>query len=283
MLDMVFPSVSSILSITALGAAFGVILSYAKIKLHVERDPRLGYIAEALPGANCGACGFPGCSGYAMKILEGSAPINLCMVGGADAVEKISRIMDIKAEALRPKIARVHCQGGRDVANNRFEYNGPRSCAAAQQIREGFKTCAYGCLGLEDCMIACPFGAIHMSDTGLPVISRELCTGCGNCVTACPRDIISLVDSGFDVHVICRNTEKAPVMKKGCSVGCIACNRCVKACKEVFAENPEVETAITMSNFLADIDYTLCINCGKCAEVCPQKVIEFTKVPVVAG
>ncbi len=283
MIDAVFPSVASIVSITVLGAVFGILLSYAKIKLHVERDERLGYIIEALPGANCGACGFPGCSGYAMKILEGSIPLNLCMVGGSETVEKISRIMGIESGVIRSKKARVHCQGGSDVTKFRFTYDGPLSCYAAKQIRDGFKVCRYGCLGLGDCEKSCPFDAIHMNDRGLPVIDRDTCTGCGNCVAACPRNIISLVNSEFDVHVICRNTEKAPMMKKGCTVGCIACNRCVKACKEVFADNPDIETAITVVNFLADIDYTKCINCGKCAEVCPQKVIEFKKKPVMAG
>ncbi len=283
MLELLVPSLASVVSITVLGAVFGVILSIAKIKLHVERDERYGYILGVLPGANCGGCGYPGCSGYAMKILEGHAPINLCMVGGPDAVEKISLIMGIEAEAQRPLKARVRCQGGTDVTGNRFSFKGPKSCLAAQQVMEGFKTCRWGCLSLGDCARSCPFDALHMNDNGLPVVDWDKCTGCGSCVAACPRSIIVLTDKEFDIHMLCLNQEKAPVMKQGCSVGCIACNRCVKACKEVFADNPDIETAIEVVDFCAVIDYEKCINCGKCAEVCPQKVIEFRKVPVAAG
>jgi len=283
MLELIIPSPASVISITVMGVAFGLVLSLAKMKLKVEHDPRLEPLVEALPGANCGACGQPGCRGYAVKILEEGLPINLCVVGGAESLEKISKIMGIEAEAQKPRIARVHCHGDCEVTRLKFLYAGPRSCAAAQQIRDGFKVCHFGCLGLGDCERSCPFDAIHINDKGLPVVDRDKCTGCGNCVAACPRGIISLEEERFDVHVMCRNTEKAPVMKKGCSVGCIACARCVKACREVFAENPEIETAINVVDFNAVIDYNLCINCGKCAEVCPQKVIEFRKVPAVTG
>ncbi len=275
MFDQIFPSVSSIASITAIGAVFGLILSIAKIKLHVEKDPRFDKVLEVLPNANCGACGQPGCAGYATKIVQGEVAINLCPAGGVDVVRKIAEIMGIEAESVHPVKARIHCQGGSDVTKTRFLYDGPVTCMAAQQVMGGSKVCQYGCLGMGDCAAVCPFDAIHMNENNLPVVDWDKCTGCGKCVSACPRSIISLVGETFDVHVICRNKEKAPAMKKGCSVGCIACNRCVKACKEVFQENPEIETAIEVVNFLAVIDYTKCINCGKCAEVCPQKVIEF--------
>jgi Na+-translocating ferredoxin:NAD+ oxidoreductase subunit B len=283
MLENLFPSVSSVVSISVIGIAFGLVLSVAKIKLKVEKDERFEPVVNALPGANCGACGFPGCSGYATKIIEGTAPINMCLVGGSESVEKISQIMGIEAEAAKPRKARVHCHGKSEVTKARFVYDGPRTCHAANQIREGFKVCRFGCLGLGDCGRSCPFGAIEMSSAGLAVVNREKCTGCGSCVPACPRAVISMVEDSFDVYVGCKNLEKAPVMKQGCSVGCTACNRCVKACKEVFAGRPEIETAITVVNFCAVIDYTKCINCGKCAEVCPQKVIDFVKVATPVG
>ena len=165
----------------------------------------------------------------------------------------------------------------------RFAYDGPLSCTAAQQIMGGYKVCQYGCLGLGDCERSCLFDAIHLNARGIPEVNWEKCTGCGACVDACPRKIISLENEAIGVHVRCGNLEKAPVMKKGCSVGCIACNRCVKACKEVFADNPEIETAIEVVNFCAVINYETCINCGKCAEVCPNNVIEFQRAPVIAG
>ena len=281
MLDSIFPSLSTIASITGIGAVFGLMLSVAKLKLRVERDPRFDKILELLPNANCGACGQPGCAGYAAKIIEGEVEITLCPAAGAEAVQGIADLMGIEATAQKPQTARIHCHGSLEVINTSFIYNGPRSCTAAQQIMEGFKVCKFGCLGLGDCVKSCPFDAIHIDGRGLPLVDMEKCTGCGNCVEACPREIISLLDKDYDVYVLCKNREKAPIMKRGCSVGCIACKRCVKACKEIFEEMeiPEAETAIDVEGFLAIIDYDKCIDCGKCAEVCPQNVIAFKDIP----
>jgi electron transport complex protein RnfB len=282
MFNILFPSVSSITVITLLSLVCGILLSLAKVLLKVEKDPRIEKIVESLPGANCGACGFPGCVGYATHIIEKGAPINLCPVGGPDSAQKISQIMGIEAEIVAKRIARVHCQGGINETKIRFMYDGPHSCTAAQLVMGGFKVCEYGCLGLGDCVRACLFDAIHLDKRGLPLVDAEKCTGCGNCVEACPRNIISLLGENIDVYMMCRNKQKAPVMKLGCNVGCTACRRCEKVCREeVFKDNPNVDTAIKVVDFLAVIDYELCINCGRCAEVCPQNVIDFKKVMVI--
>ncbi len=282
-MENLIPSTAAIVGLTALGATCGLLLSFAKQKLSVQRDPRFEAVLDSLPGANCGACGMPGCSGYAAKIVEGQVEINLCTVGGADAVKKISEIMGVEAKEVKSLVARVGCQGAKNVTRTNFIYHGPISCTAAQQVMGGFKTCQYGCLGLGDCTRVCPFDAIHMDEEkGLPVVDFEKCTGCGNCVKECPRNIIQLVEKKFDVYVMCKSQDKAPVMKLACDVGCIACMRCVKACKEVFKDNPAVETAIQVVNFLAVIDYDTCINCGKCAEVCPKNVINPVKSAVEA-
>ena len=273
MLDLIFPSVYSIISLTAIGIVFGLVLSFAKLKLRVEKDPRFEKILELLPNANCGACGQPGCAGYASRIVDGDVEINLCPVSSDEVIERIADIMGVAAEAKAPRKARVHCQGGIVITGTRFIYTGPRSCTAAQQVMDGFKICQYGCLGLGDCKRSCPFNAIQFNEIGLPVVNWEKCTGCGNCAEACPRSIIDLVEERFGVYVMCKNEEKASVMKKGCSVGCIGCKRCVKTCKEVFADNPDIESAIDVQNFVARIDYALCINCLKCAETCPVPVI----------
>ena len=277
MFEIIFPSISSVIIITSIGLLFGFVLSAAKLKLNVQKDPRFALVLEALPSANCGACGEAGCAGYASQIISGAAP-NLCPVGGSDVTNAICSIMGIEAELQKPKTARVACQGGRDVALTEFIYDGPKSCLAAGQIMGGFKVCQYGCLGLGDCERSCPFDAIHIDDKGIPQVNKEKCTGCGNCVLACPRNIISLIDSDFDVYVLCKNKEKGRVVKQGCSVGCIACKKCVKACKEVFADNSDIEAAIEVINFLTVIDYDKCINCGECALVCPQNVIKYKNV-----
>jgi len=275
MMSTLFPSLAAVLTLALLGVIFGIILSIARIRLKVDKDPRIELVLDALPGANCGACGFPGCSGYARKIVLDGADINLCQLGGKEVLEKIAGIMRVQPVGFGvPVKARVHCQGGIAETARQFIYSGPHECAAANEMMGGFKVCQYGCLGFGDCVKACNFDAIHMSEKGLPVVDDEKCVGCGMCVKACPRDIISLVPENMDVYVRCMNREKAPVMKKGCSVGCIGCRLCVKACTEVFKDNEEIESAITVDSFLASINYDLCVNCYKCAEVCPVPVIE---------
>lgn len=277
MLDSIFPSIPSILTITFIGLFFGLVLSVAKLKLAVEKDPRYEELLRLLPGANCGSCGYPGCAGYAHKIIEAAAPVNKCPGIDNDTIKKISELMGVEAVSKVPMKARMHCQGGNKEAVIEFLYNGPQNCAAANQIMGGFKVCQYGCLGLGDCAVACPFDAVSMNENGLPSVDIEKCTGCGICINECPRNIISLVREDINVHIMCRNKEKAAVMKKGCSAGCIACKKCVKVCEEVFSNN-SAGSAIDVIDFLAVIDYKKCINCGKCAEACPKNVIKSNKV-----
>ena len=267
--------IASIISLTVVGAVFGLILSVAQKKLYVEKDPRVEDIIDILPGANCGACGFPGCGAYAEKIVNDNYDTNLCPVGGADAANKIADVMGKVSGNVERKIAKVHCKGGTLNERNKFKYQGPKTCAAAQQIDSGYRVCPYGCLGLGDCEDICPFGAINIDESGLPQIDLHKCTGCGKCLDICPRNVLSLAPRESEVYVMCRNLEKGPIVKKGCSAGCIGCKLCERACKKVFESNPEIESAIKVDNFLASIDYSICLNCGECAKVCPQKVIFY--------
>ncbi|MBN2080539.1 MAG: RnfABCDGE type electron transport complex subunit B [Spirochaetes bacterium] len=280
MFDMIFPSLPSLLTLIGLAFLFGLLLSVARLKLVVKKDPRVLEILDALPGANCGACGLPGCSAYATKIVEEKFQIDLCPVGGGETADAIARIMGVEPSGgMKAVTARVHCRGGHAEAGNRFLYEGPRDCDAAHGAMGGPKICEYGCLGFGNCAGVCPFDALHMNDNGIPVVDFEKCTGCGKCVTACPRGIISLEPKTNDIFVMCMNQEKAPVMKKGCTAGCIACKLCEKACRQALAErSPEkdpatIELAITVENFLARINYDLCIQCYRCVEVCPVPVI----------
>ncbi|MFW5862403.1 MAG: RnfABCDGE type electron transport complex subunit B [Spirochaetota bacterium] len=133
--EILFPSVPSLISLTILGALFGLVLSIVKKTLRVEKDPRIEKIEEILPGANCGACGFPGCAGYAASIVNDGVPLNLCPVGGKEVIEKMADVMNVEAEMSSSKIARVHCQGGNDVTKIRFIYDGPLSCWRIQGMR----------------------------------------------------------------------------------------------------------------------------------------------------
>ncbi|MDK2835544.1 MAG: H+/Na+-translocating ferredoxin:NAD+ oxidoreductase subunit, partial [Thermosediminibacterales bacterium] len=244
---------------------FGLFLAYASKKFAIETDPRLDAINEALPGANCGACGFPGCSGLAEAIVSGNAPVDGCPVGGEEVAKKIAKIMGVEAgEAGERKVARLLCRGGKAEAVNRAEYKGVMDCRAAQAVNGGPKGCKYGCLGFGTCAEVCPFGAITMNENNLPVVDIDKCTGCGKCVEVCPRGLFILTGVSREVHVGCKSQEKGKDVKKVCSVGCIGCKICVKACP--FG-------AMEFENNLAKVNYEKCTNCMVCVEKCPTGAI----------
>jgi len=255
----------AVLSLGLMGAVFGLALALAAKRFAIEQNPRQDRIAEVLPGANCGGCGFPGCSGLAAAIVAGKAPVDGCPVGGAAVAAKVAAIMGGEAGAAKQrKVARVLCQGGPDNCGSRFVYDGLSDCKAAQLVGGGAKACAYGCLGLGSCVAACSFDALHMGPDGLPVVDEEGCTSCGRCVAACPRGIIQLVPASQSVTVLCRSCARGAEVRKTCKVGCIGCGLCVKACPT---------GAITIENNLAVIDPAKCDACGRCVEKCPTKCI----------
>ena len=110
-----------------LGIVFGAILAVAAKVFAVEKDPREEAIVECLPGANCGGCGYPGCSGYAAAIVAGTAPVNACSPGGADVANEIGKIMGVEVEVGARKIAQVMCTGG-GHNKTRYDYVGLESC-----------------------------------------------------------------------------------------------------------------------------------------------------------
>ncbi len=252
----------AVLTLGSLGLLFGFGLYVASRVFHVEEDPRLEKVLEALPGANCGACGFPGCSGLATALVHGSAPVTSCPVASGEQLKQVAAILGVEFSTMSTrKVAIVHCQG-RNVPD-KFVYDGPRTCAASQLLLGGHKECPDGCLGLGDCVRACPFDAIEMVD-GIPVVDEDACTGCGKCVVACPRDIIDLQPLDKHVHVLCRSHEKGAAVRKYCDVGCIGCKKCERTCPF---------DAIHVQDFLAIIDYEKCTSCTKCVGVCPMKTI----------
>ena len=265
-------TVNAILSMGALGLLFGALLGVADKVFSVEKDPRIDQIIDVLPGANCGACGYPGCSGLAEAIASGAAPVDGCPVGKKRVADLIADIMGVSCESdCEPKYARVLCLGSKDKAIEVFKYEGIRDCRAAELSGGGAKGCTYGCLGLGTCVEACPFGAMYMGDDGLPKVDDELCTGCGKCVAACPRGIIELRTKNESVNVMCKSHARGPEVKQVCSIGCIGCGICVRNCPE---------KCITMEDNLARIDNSRCTRCGVCVEKCPVKcIIDLAKVP----
>ncbi len=206
----------------------GYVLGWANKTFHVDVDPRVEQVIEALPGVNCGTCGFPGCSEYAEAVVAGSAPPDKCSVGGASCAQEIAKILGIELEESLAYRAVVHCGGRCDDKLQCREYRGEPTCAAADII-SGVQGCTYGCLALEDCVRACKFDAIHMVDA-LARVDYDKCVGCGACVKACPRHIISMVPFNTEqmLVVACANKDFGKDVKAVCKVGCIGCKACQK-------------------------------------------------------
>ena len=251
------------LVIAAIGLVVGVGLVFTSDKFKVEVDQRESAVREALPGNNCGACGFAGCDAMAAAIVKGEAPVNGCPVGGEPVARKVGEIMGQSAEATERKVAFVRCKGSCDVTHNQGHYIGIQDCRSAVLAGLNLTDCGYGCLGLGSCATACPQDAIQVVD-GVAMVNRKRCIGCGLCAKACPRGLIELVPASKRVIVQCSNHDRGPLVKKVCTAGCIGCMLCTKQCEF---------DAIHVTANLAQVNYDNCTQCGKCAQKCPAKVI----------
>lgn len=255
---------NSVVVLGTMGLLFGAILAYASKKFAVEVDERVEAILGVLPGANCGGCGFPGCGGLASAIVEGTAPVNGCPVGGASVAEKIGEVMGISAGTGERQVAKIICKGDCQSAKNKYEYEGISDCRAAVALNSGAKACKFGCLGLGTCKDVCKFGAIYIRD-GVAVIDEEKCVLCGKCIEVCPKGLIDKKPAKQEVVVECNSKEFGKSVKEKCSVGCIGCGLCAKACPF---------EAIEFENKIAKINYDKCVQCMVCVEKCPTKVIK---------
>lgn len=246
------------------GIFVGLFLGVAGIKFKVEVDEKEEAVLAALPGNNCGGCGYAGCSGLAAAIAKGEAPVNGCPVGGEAVGNKIAEIMGVAAENSVRKVAFVHCQGDCDKAKVDYEYKGINDCRMMGFVPGGGpKSCNSGCLGYGTCAQVCPFGAISVVN-GVAVVDKEKCKACGKCVEVCPKHLISLIPYDAKYAVACSSTDKGPVAMKACSAACIGCSLCVKNCPN---------DAVKVENFHAIIDQEKCVGCGACVEKCPKKAI----------
>ena len=258
-----------------LGLIFGLVLAAASKVFYVETDPRLDALNEALPGANCGGCGYAGCAGYAEAVLKGEAPIGACASGGNECVQAMSAIMGVEATEMKRKVAFVRCSGYHRVdsdgkeqgSKKKAQYEGFKNCLAASKVGgNGPISCKFGCLGYGSCVKACKYDAISIVD-GVALVNKEKCVGCMACAKACPRNVITAIEYEKQVFIPCKSHAKGAVTVRGCSAGCIGCGMCIKICPE---------GAISLDRGLAVIDYDKCTNCGLCATVCPRKLILST-------
>jgi len=253
----------AILVLGVLGLIFGMGLAIASKKLAVQINPKLDQIQHLLPGSNCGACGNPGCFGFAENLINGKSAIEGCRVCSEESRESIAKVLGLVLKEQNKKLAILHCNGGLKV-KDRYLYNGARDCIAANLVLGGQKSCVFACLGLDTCVKVCPFGAISMSAEALPIVDKTKCRGCNKCVLICPKKLFSLESVTHTVYVACRSHDLGKDVKSVCPVGCIACKLCEKACKF---------DAIHVLDSLAVINYNKCTACGECVKVCPAKTI----------
>ncbi len=246
------------------GLFIGAFLGFSGKAFAVEVDAREEAIAAVLPGNNCGACGYAGCSGLAAAIVAGDAEVTSCPVGGVPVAEKIGEIMGQEAGKQVRMTAFVKCAGTREYTVRDYDYYGLEDCRFMSFVQNGGpKSCDYGCMGYGSCVKECPFDAIHVVD-GIAVVDKEACKACGKCIAVCPKHLIELVPYDQKHLVRCSSKDKGKDVMSVCKAGCIGCKMCEKVCPS---------EAITVEDNIARIDYEKCTNCGLCAEKCPKKVI----------
>lgn len=257
-----------IIIVGIIGLLAGVILAVASIVMAVPRDEKAEALEEVLPGANCGACGFSGCSGYAAAMAKGEAKPGLCSPGGEDAAQKCAALLGLDGVEVEYKAALVRCMGSYDNTTDKMVYDGIQSCSAAAFLMGGITSCRYGCMGMGDCVKSCEYGAVSVCN-GVAKIDPRKCKGCSKCVDACPKGMIKFVPLKKQAVVRCSNCDKAKDTVAVCRIGCIGCKKCERTCEY---------GAVTVTDNLATVNAQKCVGCGKCVEECPRHVITLLEV-----
>jgi H+/Na+-translocating ferredoxin:NAD+ oxidoreductase subunit B len=255
---------------TLLGLVFGFALAAAAVRFHVASNPLVDRVREALPAANCGACGFAGCQVYAEAVVERPevAP-SLCAPGRRPVAEMVAALTHKEVGTVADRVVVLRCHGTTAYAREEAEYAGIATCAAATLVFAGPKACKNGCLGLGDCVRVCPFDALHLGRHGIVEVDAVKCTGCGLCLPACPKDLFSLYPRGHRIELACVARDKQSVVRASCLVGCTLCRKCVAKCPA---------GAIAWDGRTILIDHEKCVaygpSCGEvCVDVCPSVIL----------
>ncbi len=256
----------AVAALSILSIIIGIVLSVAEKVFHVDVNELEVAVREALPGSNCGGCGYAGCDSLAKAIAAGNANVASCPVGGKPVAEKIAGIMGQEIGEMEKKVAYVKCDGTREKRETKYNYFGIDSCAYASRMPGSSPySCKYGCLGYGSCAKACDQRAIRIIDRKA-VVDESLCVACGKCIKVCPHNLIELVPVSAKQRVQCSSLSKGKDVRNACSAGCIACGICFKNCPN---------DAIVLENNIAKIDYNKCTHCGLCVEKCPRKIIKL--------
>lgn len=249
-----------IIIVVVIGLIAGIILTVAANVMKVAVNEKIEKLIDVLPGANCGACGFAGCNDYATALVEGdNVSTGLCPVGGAAVAADIAEVLGVEVANTEPMTATVKCHGYSTSVRKIMQIDADWSCKGINHLYGGKMLCRYGCIGQGDCQEVCPQNAIDIND-GLAVIKKDLCVGCGICKDACPKGLISIHPKKQNIQVACMSKYESLKTVEACSMGCIACGKCVETCKF---------DSIHIENNKAVIDYEKCKLCGMCVKVCP--------------
>ncbi len=257
-----------IILLGSLGFLFGIGLAIVAKIFHVEVDPKIEQIIEILPGVNCGACGYPGCSSYAEALVKNDEEINLCTPGAKEVMEKISKVLGRTGEAKLKLVAKVFCLGDDSIASKDYIFNGEEDCSTVYNFFKGDKACKYGCVGRGNCIKVCPVDAIMRDEYNRIWIDANLCIGCERCVSVCPPNVIKMVPFTGEYFVACSSLDPGKIVRKICKKGCIGCKLCEKASSV---------DRIKVENNLAFINYDSKEDLYQAAMKCPADVI----VPII--
>lgn len=260
---------TALIVVSLVGLCFAILLALFIHLFGIEEDEKTKQVRAALPGINCGACGFKGCNDYAEALAKGLAKPNLCIPGAEDTAKELGAILGVEVEEPKDVVAFVHCNGTCDVAVEKAAYEGIESCRARTILYGGSKACTYGCIGCGDCAKVCISGAICLVD-GIARVDTSRCVGCGLCAKECPKKVISMIPQEAATVVYCNSKDKGADARKACKNACIACKKCEKACPH---------DAIKVVDNCAVIDYTKCTGCGLCADGCPTGCLKRAIFP----
>ena len=252
-----------------LGAVVGVCLALASKIFYVYVDPRIEAVEEALPGANCGGCGLPGCSANAEAIVKGINPPSSCVAGGPEVAEEIARVMGMEVAAREPDVALPGCRYGLMDADVKYIYDGVQDCRAAMLLDGGAKVCYAGCLGLGTCVEACPFGALSMGEDGLPVVDEQRCTGCGTCERVCPKHIITLSSNTRKIMREYTTDDCTTPCQRACPAGIDICGYIREISEGRYLEAVRV---IKQRNPFPSVCGRICVH--PCEEACRRSLVD---------
>ena len=262
---------------TLLGLFAGFALAAAALRFAVPENPLVERVRDVLPSANCGACGYAGCPAYAKAVVEKpDVPPNLCAPGRGGVAEQVAQLTSKALGSVLDRVVVLRCHGTSAYAREEARYAGVSTCAAASLVFGGPKACKNGCIGLGDCVRACPFDALAIGADGIVEVDSETCTGCGICVPVCPKNLFTLYPRRHRVELSCVARDKQSIVRASCAVGCTLCRKCVAKCPA---------GAIEFDGQTILIDHDKCVaygpSCGEvCVDVCPSVILHrFGQVP----